>query len=274
MVEAAIRLRIQGPRIEKDAERVQIFGLAGEKRQTEALAEPSREANVIGMTMRRQDPRQRSVAQRPFEERLPDFARDRIVDPRVDQREAVAILDEVDVDVVEAKRKRQSKPQYSRRRLDPLEGFRSEGKGKFDRRAFHSSSRGCADPPTGATGRSLDVNANAPARKPLRRQPAENEGAASARRVVGQSLAFATSVQKKSARGSRLAQILDRHCRNQAENKIEPSIQSAGPQADKTPDFESCALQFPNQFLRSYEQRWVMGAAREEPNDIFSDRDH
>src|SRR5271170_3083447 len=34
----------------------------------------------------------------------------------------------------------------------------------------------------GATGRSLDVNANAPARKPLRRPPAENEGAASARR--------------------------------------------------------------------------------------------
>ena len=84
MVEAAIRLRIQGPRIEQDAERVQIFGLAGEKRQTEALAEPSREAYVVGVKMGGDDPRQFAAPKRPSEQRLPCGARRRVVDSRVD----------------------------------------------------------------------------------------------------------------------------------------------------------------------------------------------
>ena len=82
---------------------------------------------MIGMAMSGEHASDRLAAQWPVEQRQPEPARDRIVDAGVDQREAVAILDQIDVDVVEPERQRQPQPEYARRRLDPFERFWRRG---------------------------------------------------------------------------------------------------------------------------------------------------
>ena len=79
------------------------------------------------------DPRQPAPTKRPGEKRLPGGPRWRVVDPGVDQREPVAILDQVDVDMVEPERERKSRPQDARTNLDRFAGLRRNGIGKLER---------------------------------------------------------------------------------------------------------------------------------------------
>ena len=70
---------------------------------------------------------------RPGEKRLPGGARLRVVDPCVDERQSVAVLDEIDVDVVEPEREREARPQNARTNFDRLAGLRRSRVGNFDR---------------------------------------------------------------------------------------------------------------------------------------------
>ena len=54
----------------------------------------------------------------PASKRLPGGARPRVVDSRVDDREPVAILDQIDVDVIEPERKGKTRPQNARTNFD------------------------------------------------------------------------------------------------------------------------------------------------------------
>ena len=80
----------------------------------EALRDPAGQADVVGMPMRRDHAGDALVEQRTGKDRLPERARRFVVDARVNQRVAVAVLDQIDVDVVKTKRKRQTQPEDTR----------------------------------------------------------------------------------------------------------------------------------------------------------------
>src|ERR1700733_12901368 len=132
-VETAIRLRSEPLWIEANVERDQIFRLAHCKLQSEALAEPPGEAHMVGVEMGGDDPRQFSAPKRPNQQRLPRRARLRIVDSRIDDRQPVAVFDQVYVDVIEPKRKGKARPQDARTNLDRLAWFRWVGVRKHQR---------------------------------------------------------------------------------------------------------------------------------------------
>ena len=109
-VEAAIGLGPEALRVEPDAERHHVFRVAHRQLQIEALAEPAGEADMVGMEMGGDDAGQPAAGERSGNERLPGGARGRVVDAGVDEREPGAVLDQVDVDVVEPERQRQPRP--------------------------------------------------------------------------------------------------------------------------------------------------------------------
>ena len=128
-VEAAIRLRSQSLRVETNVERDQIFRFAHRKLQSEALAEPTGEAHMVGVKVGGDDPCQSAAAKRPGKQRLPRRARLRVVDSRIDDSEPVAIFDQIDVDVIEPERKRETGPQDARTDLDRFAGLGGSGLG-------------------------------------------------------------------------------------------------------------------------------------------------
>ena len=60
----------------------------------------------------------KSAAQRTGEKTLPGFAADGRVDAAIDERETVAVGDEIDVDVIEPERQRETDPEQAGRDLD------------------------------------------------------------------------------------------------------------------------------------------------------------
>ena len=66
---------------------------------------------MVRVEMRHEQPRQPTPGERPRHESLPDLARCPVRDTRVEHRPSIAILDQVDVDVVQAKRQRNAGPQ-------------------------------------------------------------------------------------------------------------------------------------------------------------------
>ena len=73
---------------------------------------------MVGMKVRGDDPRQRPAAQHPVEQRLPRRLGRLVAEPGVDERPAGAVLDEVDVHVVEQERQSEPRPQDAGRNLD------------------------------------------------------------------------------------------------------------------------------------------------------------
>ena len=66
---------------------------------------------MIRVKMRHDEPRQLPALKRPRDERFPDILRHLVRDPCVQNGPAIAIVDEEDVDVVQAERQRNAKPQ-------------------------------------------------------------------------------------------------------------------------------------------------------------------
>ena len=97
-----------------------IFQLGHQQGRVEPLAQPAGQADMVWMHMGADDPRDRLARQRPGQRRLP--ARDgvRCSDAGVDDGPALAVLDRIDVDVIELHRQRQAQPQHAGRRLDRL----------------------------------------------------------------------------------------------------------------------------------------------------------
>src|ERR1700691_692909 len=85
------------------------------------------------------DPRQSAAAKRPREQGLPRRARLRVVNSRIDDRQALTVFDEIDVDVIEPKRKGKARPQDARTNLDRFAGFRRIGIGKNKRIGRHAT---------------------------------------------------------------------------------------------------------------------------------------
>ena len=138
VIEAAIGLGIQRAGIEPNAQSVEIFGLAGVKRQIEALGRASRRGRYgRGGNASRGCASASCRAAGPAKKTLPELARHRVVDPGVDKRKAVAVLDEIDVDVIEPERQRQPQPKDARRRLDHFQRLRRVGKGEVERGSSH-----------------------------------------------------------------------------------------------------------------------------------------
>ena len=123
-VEAAIGLGVERAGIETDRQRIQIFGLAGVKFEPEPAAEPAGKADMIGMAMAGDDAGQRPAFQQAAEQAFPDGARRGVVDAGVEQREAGAVLDQIDIDVIQPERQRQPQPQHA---LGDFQGFAGGG---------------------------------------------------------------------------------------------------------------------------------------------------
>src|SRR5271156_4986871 len=113
-VETAIGLRSEPLWIEANVERDQIFRFAHRKLQAETFAEPPSEAHMIRMKVGGDHARQLTAAKRSAQQRVPGGAGLRVVDSRIDARQAGAVFDEIDVDVIEPKRKRKPGPQDAR----------------------------------------------------------------------------------------------------------------------------------------------------------------
>src|SRR6185437_7245261 len=114
-------------RIRANVERDQIFRFAHRELQAEALAEPPGEAYVVGVKVGGDDPRQSAPPKRSGDERLPRRARLRVINSRIDGREPVSVLDQVDVDVIEPERKGKARPEHARTNLDRFARLRRIG---------------------------------------------------------------------------------------------------------------------------------------------------
>ena len=88
---------------------------------------------MIGVEMGGDQPGEATPPQRPVDERLPGGPRRRVVDAGVDQRQARAVFDKVQVDVVEPKRQREPRPEHSGPDFDDLAGLWRLGTGKLER---------------------------------------------------------------------------------------------------------------------------------------------
>ena len=119
-VEVAVGLGIERAGAERDVGAAEIARLARQQRQAEALAQPAGEADVVGMEVRDDQAGQGPARQRPGDERVPDGARGVVADAGVQDGPAVAVIDQVDVDVVEPERQGNARPQDARRDLDDL----------------------------------------------------------------------------------------------------------------------------------------------------------
>ena len=85
---------------------------------------------MVGMEMRDEEPGQPLAGEHSGHQREPGLLGRLVADAGVDHREAVAILDQVDVDVVEPERQRDPRPEDAGCDLDQLAGRRRFGKGK------------------------------------------------------------------------------------------------------------------------------------------------
>ena len=143
--EAAIGFGIELGRVEPQHQRIEVFGFAGEQPHAVALGEPAAEPDMVGMVMRGDDAGETPALERAVEHGVPQFARELGVEPGVDEHVAVAVLDQIDVDVVEPERQGQAQPENSRRDFDELQavlaGRRTEKRGETDALRVNDSSK-------------------------------------------------------------------------------------------------------------------------------------
>ena len=85
---------------------------------------------MVWMEMRDEEPGQALAGERSGHQRKPGLLGRLVADAGVDHGEAVAILDQVDVDVVEPERQRDPRPEDAGRDLDQLTGDRRLGEGE------------------------------------------------------------------------------------------------------------------------------------------------
>jgi hypothetical protein len=119
-IELAVGLGVERAGAQRDVGAAEIAGLAGQQRQAEALAQPARQPDVVGMEVGHDQPGQAPAGQRAVDERAPDGAGGLITDAGVEDRPALAVLDQVDIDVVQPKRQGNARPQDARRDLGHL----------------------------------------------------------------------------------------------------------------------------------------------------------
>jgi hypothetical protein len=86
------------------------------------------------MVMRRDHPPHRPAAERPREQPLPDRPPAPRIEAGVDERPAVAVVERVDVDMVEPHRQRQPHPEHAVGDRDRLALARRLGEGEDRRR--------------------------------------------------------------------------------------------------------------------------------------------
>ena len=101
-------------------DRLQIFDLRHLQRAVEALDDPARQADVIGMRMGHDQPGDFHVLERALEQRGPGRDRLLIAESGIDHRPAVAVGQQIDVHVVEPERQLEPDPQHARHHLDHL----------------------------------------------------------------------------------------------------------------------------------------------------------
>jgi hypothetical protein len=126
-IEVAVVLGLERAGVEMDVQALQIFRRRHVKRHVEMLQQEAGGADMVGMEMRGDDPRQRSSAQHPVKQRLPRRLGRLVTEPGVDERPAGAVFDEVDVHVVEEERQSEPRPQDTGCDLD-----RGAGRGSFN----------------------------------------------------------------------------------------------------------------------------------------------
>ena len=88
---------------------------------------------MVGVEMRADQPGRAAFGKRAGQQRLPPGAGAGVVDAGVEHRPAGAVLDQVDVDVVELERQREPQPQDAGRDLDRPAEFRRHGRGELQR---------------------------------------------------------------------------------------------------------------------------------------------
>ncbi len=123
-IEAAIGLGIERAGIEMHGQADEVLGLAHQERQTEALAQPAGEPDMIGMVVCHQDAGERAAAQQGADDPVPGRAGRRVVKPGIEHRPTALVLDQIDVDVVEPVGEREPQPQQAGRHLDRRAGRR------------------------------------------------------------------------------------------------------------------------------------------------------
>ena len=119
-VEVAIGLGIERTGAERDVGAAEIAGLAGQQGQAEALAQPAGKADVVGVEVRHDQAGQAPARQGSVDQRTPNRPRRLVADARVEHGPAVAVVDQVDVDVVQPKGERDARPQNAGGDLDDL----------------------------------------------------------------------------------------------------------------------------------------------------------
>ena len=101
-------------------DRLQILDLRHDKRTAEALDDPAGQADMVGMRMGHDQPRDFDVRERTLEQRGPRRDRFLIAETGIDHRPAVAVGEQIDVHMVEAERQLQPHPQHARHHFDDL----------------------------------------------------------------------------------------------------------------------------------------------------------
>src|SRR5262249_29221168 len=76
----------------------------------EALRKPAGKADMIGVIMRHDEPRELLAGERARRERFPNLLSGLVRDSGVENRPAASILDEVDVNMVQPERQRHAQP--------------------------------------------------------------------------------------------------------------------------------------------------------------------
>ena len=135
-VEAAVMLRFERAGIEVEIQTDQVFRRRHVQRHAEPLQQKADRADVIRMHVGGDDARQRAFGQQAVEQRLPRRLGRLVAEAGVEQRPAIAVVDEIDVDVIEQERQRQPGPQNPGCHLDRRAGCRRYGVGKDDRRGW------------------------------------------------------------------------------------------------------------------------------------------
>jgi len=74
------------------------------------LGQPAGETNVVGVKMRDDQARETPATQGAIKKPLPNGPSHLIADASIDDGPAVAVVNEVDIDVIETERQRQPRP--------------------------------------------------------------------------------------------------------------------------------------------------------------------
>ena len=117
-----IRSQIAGRILQCEA--VEIFRARHRERQAEALRQPPRETDMVGMIVRH-DHRGEALSRHwSGQDRIPCRPAGVGAEAGVEHRPTVVVLNQIDVHMIEAIRQRQAQPLHTRRNLDELAWLR------------------------------------------------------------------------------------------------------------------------------------------------------